>query len=128
MLGAGESNLMVNHLLSRQFQSWPAFLELFTDSNGQRPHTLQPQDLVSAHMGPYLSQQEATLSSTLTSLDGRNADLIQLVRAQGVEISTCLASLEAMIQDIERSASLVQDTDMQLLTEDIKVISQEAGI
>lgn len=109
----------------------PVIIEVsgtLADPDGGRPHTLQPQDLLSAHMGPFLSQQEATLSSSLTNLDGRNSDLLQLLHTQGAEISNNLASLEAMIQDIERSANLVQDSEMQLLTEEIKTISQEAGV
>ena len=72
-------------------------------------HTLGPNELYQAHLGPHLCHAQSSLDAKLEAVQLQNAQLGETIELQRQEIQQLLSSLEAVIRDIE--AAVVATTE-----------------
>lgn len=72
-----------------------------------RPHTLPPQALYMAHLGPYLAQAQTTLDAKIQTVQENNSALVETVGLQRKEIERLLAGLEDVVKDLENAQGAV---------------------
>lgn len=91
----------------------------------RRPHTLPPSEIYLAHMMPFLEKQAADMNVRLTETQQTNTELLSTVSAQRAEIEGLVRGLENVIQDLEASAQIMGQDDVQQLSKEIKVLETE---
>jgi kinetochore protein NNF1 len=74
-----------------------------------RPHTLPPDALLTAHLSPFLHEQQTLLATALTALETENVRLAEVIAEQRGEMEKLVAGLEATVRDVEKAAAMVQD-------------------
>ncbi|KAI9803692.1 MAG: hypothetical protein M1833_000604 [Piccolia ochrophora] len=71
-------------------------------------HTLPPEDILSAHLAPFLAQQQSQLNAKTQTVQSQNAQLMQTIEAQREEIRRMVEGLEAVVADLDGA---VKETD-----------------
>ncbi|KAI9374530.1 Nnf1-domain-containing protein [Aspergillus egyptiacus] len=69
------------------------------------PHTLAPDELFKAHLTPQLGKTKRLLETKIQTTEAENVDMAQKVQAQRAEIERLMASLEAVVSDVEGAAA-----------------------
>jgi kinetochore protein NNF1 len=86
-----------------------SIFKAFAKIDHGRPHTLPPSDLLTAHLSPFLLEQQALLTTSLTAVEKETVQLGGVIQEQRAEIEKLVAGLEAMMRDVEKAAGMVQD-------------------
>ncbi|KAL4886345.1 Nnf1-domain-containing protein [Aspergillus karnatakaensis] len=73
------------------------------------PHTLPPDELFRAHLTPHLEKTKGVLDARIQDTGAQNVELAQKVQAQRAEIEQLLASLEAVVADVEGAAAAASE-------------------
>ncbi|KAF1913740.1 Nnf1-domain-containing protein [Ampelomyces quisqualis] len=84
------------------------------------PHTLSPSEIHLAHLMPFLEQQATDMSNKLSETQQTNTQLLTTVTAQRAEIGALVRGLENIIQDLEVSAQMMAQDDVQGLSKEVK--------
>ncbi|KAF2275007.1 Nnf1-domain-containing protein [Westerdykella ornata] len=101
------------------------------DANGgpievpRAPHTLSPSEIHLAHLMPFLEQQSAAMKTQLDATQKANAELVSTVTSQRAEIETLVRGLESVIHDLETSAQIMGQDDVQGLGAEIRDLETE---
>jgi kinetochore protein NNF1 len=90
-----------------------------------RPHTLAPSEIHLAHLMPFLEQQVTEMNSTLVVTQQSNTELLTTVTAQRAEIEALVRGLENVIQDLEVSAQIMAQDDVQGLGAEIRDLEMD---
>ena len=90
-----------------------------------RPHSLTPSEIHLAHLMPFLEKQAAEMNTNLSRIQQSNTDLLATVTAQRAEIEALVRGLENVVQDLEVSAQMMAQDDVQSLSKDIKILETE---
>jgi kinetochore protein NNF1 len=69
---------------------------------------------------PFLEQQTAETNSRISATQEANTELLTTVTAQRAEIEALVRGLENVIQDLEVSAQMMAQDDVQGLSKEIK--------
>lgn len=75
-----------------------------------RPHTLDPDALLRAHLTPFLAHQQSQLNAKIQTAQLQNTQLMEDIRSQRLEITNLMTGLEAALKDLEGAASEVEGT------------------
>jgi kinetochore protein NNF1 len=89
------------------------------------PHILPATDILNAHLSPFLLEQHNALTTALNTIEKSNETLVETVTSQRDEMEKLVKSLEAVIGDLERSATMLQGDDVQALGGEIREIENE---
>ncbi|KAF2741419.1 Nnf1-domain-containing protein [Polyplosphaeria fusca] len=89
------------------------------------PHTLSPATIHLAHLMPFLEQQSAQLNSQLSTTQQANTELLSTVTAQRKDIEALVQDLENVIHDLEASAQMMGQSEVQDLSKEIKEVETE---
>ncbi|KAH7402599.1 Nnf1-domain-containing protein [Pyrenochaeta sp. MPI-SDFR-AT-0127] len=89
------------------------------------PHTLTPSEIHLAHLLPFLEKQATEMSQKLEETQQSNTELLSTVTAQRAEIEALVRGLENVIQDLDVSAQLMAQDDVQDLSREIKDLETE---
>lgn len=87
-----------------------------------RPHTLTPSEIHLAHLVPFLEKQATDMNTTLSETQAANTELLATVTAQRAEIEALVRGLESVVTDLEASAQLMAQDDVQDLSTEIRDI------
>lgn len=90
-----------------------------------RPHTLTPSEIHLAHLMPFLEQQATEMNTKLSATQQSNTELLSAVTAQRAEIESLVRGLENVIQDLEVSAQMMAQDEVQVLSKDIRDLEAE---
>lgn len=74
---------------------------------------------------PFLEKQAAEMNTKLVDIQQSNTELLSVVTTQRAEIEALVRSLENVVQDLEVSARMMVQDDMQNLSKEIKVLETE---
>ncbi|PSN63121.1 Nnf1-domain-containing protein [Corynespora cassiicola Philippines] len=88
-------------------------------------HTLPPSAIHLAHLMPFLEQQSADMNERLVSTQQANTELLSTVTAQRAEIEGLVHGLESVIHDLEVSAQMMGQDEVQGLSKEIKELETE---
>jgi kinetochore protein NNF1 len=80
---------------------------------------------VNAHLSPFLVDQQTVLSGALTTVQASNEMLLATITSQKAEMEALIAGLEAVVRDLEKSATMLQGEDVQVLSGDVRMIEEE---
>ena len=80
-------------------------------ADGNRLHTLSPEELYAAHLTPYLQQATEILESRLQSSQQENQALMEKITSQRAEIERFIGGIEGVVRDLEGSVE-VMGTDV----------------
>ncbi|KAH7079073.1 Nnf1-domain-containing protein [Paraphoma chrysanthemicola] len=89
------------------------------------PHTLTPSEIHLAHLMPFLEQQASDMNTKLAETQQSNNDLLATVTAQRAEIEAMVRGLEGVIHDLEVSAQMMAEDDVQDLSKEIRDLENE---
>ena len=81
---------------------------------------LEPEQLLQAHLQPFLSEQTVALQSRLESTQVANKQLADEVTAQRAEIDSLLSGLEGVIGDLENASNVLHGKESDGLPEILK--------
>jgi len=65
------------------------------------------------------------MNTNLSRIQQSNTDLLATVTAQRAEIEALVRGLENVVQDLEVSAQMMAQDDVQSLSKDIKILETE---
>lgn len=85
-----------------------------------RPHTLTPSEIHLAHLMPFLEKQATDMSTKLVETQAANTELLATVTAQRAEIEALVRGLESVVADLEVSAQMMAQDDVQDLSTEIR--------
>lgn len=71
---------------------------------------------------PFLEQQATDMNNKLVETQQSNTELLSTVTAQRAEIEALVRGLETVIQDLEVSAQIMAQDDVQDLSKEIRDI------
>jgi kinetochore protein NNF1 len=74
---------------------------------------------------PFLEQQATEMNTKLSETQQSNTELLATVTAQRSEIEALVRGLENVIQDLEVSAQIMAQDDVQGLSSEIKSLESE---
>ena len=74
---------------------------------------------------PFLEQQATEMNTKLSETQTSNTELLSTVTAQRAEIEALVRGLENVIQDLEISAQVMAQDDVQGLSKEIKELETE---
>jgi kinetochore protein NNF1 len=74
---------------------------------------------------PFLEEQSANMNTQLSVTQQANADLLASVTAQRGEIEALVCGLENVIHDLEASAQIMGQDDVQSLGKEIRDLELE---
>jgi kinetochore protein NNF1 len=74
---------------------------------------------------PFLEQQATEMNIKLSETQQSNTELLSTVTAQRAEIEALVLGLENVIQDLEVSAQIMAEDDVQGLSSEIKSLETE---
>jgi kinetochore protein NNF1 len=74
---------------------------------------------------PFLEQQATEMDTKLSQTQASNTELLSTVTAQRTEIEALVRGLENVIQDLEVSAQVMAQDDVQGLSKEIKELETE---
>ncbi|KAF2197749.1 Nnf1-domain-containing protein [Delitschia confertaspora ATCC 74209] len=89
------------------------------------PHTLPPSQIYLAHLMPFLEEHSKQLNTQLTDTQTANTELLSTIMAQRAEIEVLVQSLESVIHDLETSAQMMGEEDVQGLSAEIRELESE---
>ncbi|KAF2192558.1 Nnf1-domain-containing protein [Zopfia rhizophila CBS 207.26] len=89
------------------------------------PHTLPPSSIHLAHLMPFLEEQTASMNSQLATIQVSNTELLSTITTQRAEIEALVRGLESVIQDLETSAQMMAQDEVQGLSAEIKALETE---
>ncbi|KAF1365824.1 Nnf1-domain-containing protein [Lizonia empirigonia] len=84
------------------------------------PHTLTPSEIHLAHLMPFLEKQATDMSTKLVETQAANTELLATVTAQRAEIEALVRGLESVVADLEVSAQMMAQDDVQDLSTEIR--------
>lgn len=90
-----------------------------------RPHTLSPSEIHLAHLMPFLEEQSTNMNAQLSATQQANVDLLAAVIKQRGEIEALVNGLEGVIHDLEASARIMGQDEVQGLTNEIRDLELE---
>ena len=93
---------------------------------GFRPHTLTPSEIHLAHLMPFLEKQATDMNTKLAETQTANTELLATVTAQRAEIEALVRGLQSVVNDLEASARMMAQDDVQDLS--IKIRDVEMGM
>lgn len=85
-----------------------------------RPHSLTPSEIHLAHLMPFLEKQALEMNDKLAETQTANTELLTIVSAQRAEITALVRGLESVVSDLEASAQLMAQDDVQDLSTEIR--------
>ena len=88
----------------------------------RRPHTLTPSEIHLAHLMPFLEKQGTEMNTKLAETQTANAELLATVTAQRAEIEALVRGLESVVNDLEVSAQMMAQDDVQNLSTETRDI------
>jgi kinetochore protein NNF1 len=74
---------------------------------------------------PFLDEQAASMNSQLTATQQANTELLSTVTVQRAEIEALVRGLENVIQDLEASAQMMGQEEVQGLSKEIRDLETE---
>lgn len=74
---------------------------------------------------PFLEEQSAGMNSQLTATQQANTELLSTVTTQRAEIEALVRGLESVIQDLEASARMMGQDEVQGLSTEIRDLETE---
>ena len=74
---------------------------------------------------PFLETQQAEMNARLSDTQQANTDLLSTVTAQRTEIEALVHGLETVIHDLESSAQMMGQEDVQNLTKEMRELEKE---
>ncbi|KAF2007274.1 Nnf1-domain-containing protein [Amniculicola lignicola CBS 123094] len=89
------------------------------------PHTLPPSMIHLAHLMPFLEEQATEMNSRLESTQQANTELLSTITAQRAEIEALVRGLENVVHDLEASAQMMGQDEIQGLSREIKDLEME---
>ncbi|RYO27978.1 hypothetical protein AA0111_g6913 [Alternaria arborescens] len=89
------------------------------------PHTLTPAEIHLAHLMPYLEKQATEMNTKLAETQQSNTELLSTVTAQRAEIEALVRGLESVIQDLDASAQIMAQDDVQDLSGETRDLEME---
>ncbi|KAF2709562.1 Nnf1-domain-containing protein [Pleomassaria siparia CBS 279.74] len=89
------------------------------------PHTLSPSAIHLAHLMPFLEDQTAETNARLSTTQQANTELLSTITSQRAEIEALVRGLEGVIQDLESSAQIMGQDEVQGLSKEIKDYEME---
>ena len=93
-----------------------------------RPHTLTPSEIHLAHLMPFLEKQATDMNTKLIETQAANTGLLATVTAQRAEIEALVRGLESVVNDLEVSAQMMAQDDVQELSTEIRDIEMSMRI
>ncbi|KAJ4383872.1 hypothetical protein N0V86_000715 [Didymella sp. IMI 355093] len=84
------------------------------------PHTLTPSEIHLAHLMPFLEKQATDMHTKLAETQTANTELLTTVTAQRAEIEALVKGLESVVSDLEASAQLMAQDDVQDLSTEVR--------
>ncbi|CAI6335748.1 unnamed protein product [Periconia digitata] len=84
------------------------------------PHTLSPAEIHMAHLLPFLENQSTEMTTRLAETQTANTELLSTVTAQRAEIVALVHSLEGVVRDLEASALVMGQDEVQNLSKETK--------
>ena len=91
----------------------------------QRPHTLTPAEIHLAHLMPYLEKQATEMNTKLVETQQSNTELLSTVTSQRAEIEALVRGLENVIQDLDASAQIMAQDDVQDLSRETRDLEMD---
>jgi kinetochore protein NNF1 len=110
--------------LYREYSCIAEYLNRNADSS-DRPHTLTPAEIHLAHLTPFIEQQAADMNTKLSETQQANTQLLSTITAQRTEMEALVRGLENVIHDLEASAQIMAQDDVQGLSKEIKDLETE---
>lgn len=86
---------------------------------------MTPAEIHLAQLTPFIEKQAAEMNAKLSETQQLNADLLSTVTAQRAEIEALVRGLEYVVQDLENSAQMMAQDDVQDLSKEIKQLETE---
>lgn len=86
---------------------------------------MAPADIHLAHLMPFLEKQATAMNAKLVETQQSNTELLSTVTAQRAEIEALVRGLESVIQDLDASAQIMGQDDVQNLSKEIKDIEMK---
>jgi kinetochore protein NNF1 len=74
---------------------------------------------------PFLEQQAAAMNTSLAETQQANTTLLPVVTAQRAEIEALVRGLEGVVADLEASAGILSQDDVQGLGAEIRQIEKQ---
>lgn len=74
---------------------------------------------------PFIEKQAGDMNAKLAETQQSNTELLSTVTAQRAEIEALVRGLENVIQDLEVSAQMMAEDDVQGLSKEIKSLETE---
>jgi kinetochore protein NNF1 len=74
---------------------------------------------------PFLEQQAAAMNTSLAETQQANTTLLPVVTAQRAEIEALVRGLEGVVADLEASAGIMSQDDVQGLGAEIRQIEKQ---
>ena len=74
---------------------------------------------------PFLEQQAAAMNTSLAETQRANTALLPVVTAQRAEIEALVRGLEGVVADLEASAAIMSQDDVQGLGAEIRQIEKQ---
>ena len=90
-----------------------------------RPHTLTPSEIHLAHLMPFLKKQATDMNTKLVETQDANTELLATVTAQRAEIEALVRGLESVVSDLEASAQMMAQDDVQDLSTEIRNVEMD---
>lgn len=72
-----------------------------------------------AHLMPFLEKQAAEMNARLAETQAANAVLVSTVAAQRAEMEALVRGLESVVHDLEASADMMGNAQVQSLSKEI---------
>lgn len=89
------------------------------------PHTLSPSEIHLAHLMPFLEEQSAKMNEALGATQKANTELLSTITAQRAEVEALVQGLENVIRDLEASAQLMGQDEIQDLAKETRELEME---
>lgn len=77
---------------------------------------LSPSEIQLAHLLPFLEEQSSAMNTQLSATQQANSELLSTVTSQRAEIEALVRGLENVIHDLEVSAQMMGQDDVQDLS------------
>ena len=90
-----------------------------------RPHTLSPAGIHLAHLMPFLEKQAGEMNTRLSETQQANTELLPTITAQRAEMEALVHGLENVVRDLEASAQVMGQEEVQGLSSETKELEME---
>ncbi|KAL6712467.1 hypothetical protein ACN47E_000344 [Coniothyrium glycines] len=89
------------------------------------PHTMTPAEIHLAQLMPFLEKQADDMNNKLAETQQSNTELLAAVAAQRAEIEALVRGLDNVVQDLEASAQMMAQDEVQGLSREIRQLETE---